>query len=280
MAGFKRPTTFYATVSITIVLVLVGLFLTLFFHTGNITNILKQNINILVEVQDVMPEPEVNRILGVVKGLEGVIPESVEFIEKEKAIEFMSSEFGSLTEDIENPFKNIIKFNLKASHYTESHIQKIKELLELEKGVIGFYYENENIEMVRKNLSNFSYIILGLAFIFVLLSVAIIYNTLRLTLLADEKKIKTMQIVGATGSFIRKPYYIWAVRLSISSTAFVVFILGLLYSYALYYNDLLLELLEIQFLVLTIAICFVLALLITFLSSRMMLRQFLQSSGL
>lgn len=56
MAGFKRPTTFYATVSITIVLVLVGLFLTLFFHTGNITNILKQNINILVEVQDVMPE--------------------------------------------------------------------------------------------------------------------------------------------------------------------------------------------------------------------------------
>lgn len=280
MAGFKRPTTFYATVSITIVLVLVGLFLTLFFHTGNITNILKQNINILVEVQDVMPEPEVNRILGVVKGLEGVIPESVEFIEKEKAIEFMSSEFGSLTEDIENPFKNIIKFNLKASHYTESHIQKIKELLELEKGVIGFYYENENIEMVRKNLSNFSYIILGLAFIFVLLSVAIIYNTLRLTLLADEKKIKTMQIVGATGSFIRKPYYIWAVRLSISSTAFVVFILGLLYSYALYYNDLLLELLEIQFLVLTIAICFVLALLITFLSSRMMLRQFLQSPGL
>lgn len=280
MAGFKRPTTFYATVSITIVLVLVGLFLTLFFHTGNITNILKQNINILVEVQDVMPEPEVNRILGVVKGLEGVIPESVEFIEKEKAIEFMSSEFGSLTEDIENPFKNIIKFNLKASHYTESHIQKIKELLELEKGVIGFYYENENIEMVRKNLSNFSYIILGLAFIFVLLSVAIIYNTLRLTLLADEKKIKTMQIVGATGSFIRKPYYIWAVRLSITSTAFVVFILGLLYSYALYYNELLLELLEIQFLILTIAICFVLALLITFLSSRMMLRQFLQSSGL
>lgn len=280
MAGFKRPTTFYATVSITIVLVLVGLFLTLFFHTGNITNILKQNINILVEVQDVMPEPEVNRILGVVKGLEGVIPESVEFIEKEKAIEFMSSEFGSLTEDIENPFKNIIKFNLKASHYTESHIQKIKELLELEKGVIGFYYENENIEMVRKNLSNFSYIILGLAFIFVLLSVAIIYNTLRLTLLADEKKIKTMQIVGATGSFIRKPYYIWAVRLSITSTAFVVFILGLLYSYALYYNELLLELLEVQFLILTIAICFVLALLITFLSSRMMLRQFLQSSGL
>ena len=279
MAGFKRPTTFYATVSITIVLVLVGLFLTLFFHTGNITNILKQNINILVEVQDVMPGPELQRIISVISSMEGVIPETVEFIDKEKAIAFMSSEVGALSEDIENPFKNIIKFNLKASHYKEAHINKIKELLELEKGVIGFYYENENIEMVRKNLSNFSFVVLGLAFIFIILSIAIIHNTLRLTLLADEKKIKTMQIVGASGSFIRKPYYVWSIKLTITSTLFVVFILGLIYSYAIFYNELLLELLEIQFLIFTIAICFCLALFITFLSSRMMLRQFLRTSG-
>lgn len=280
MTGFKRPTTFYATVSITIVLVLVGLFLTLFFHIGNITNILKQNINILVEVQDVMPATELKRIISDISVMEGVIPETVEFIDKEKAIAFMSSEFGALTEDIENPFKNIIKFNLKASHYTEGHINKIQELLELEKGIIGFYYENENIDMVKRNLSNISFAILGLAFVFIILSIAIIYNTLRLTLLADEKKIKTMQIVGASGAFIRKPYYLWAVKLSITSTLFVILILGLIYSYAIFYNDLLLELLEIQFLLLTAGICFCLALFITFLSSRMMLRQFLRTSDL
>lgn len=67
-------------------------------------------------------------------------------------------------------------------------------MLELEKGIIGFYYENEGIEMVQKNIKNFSFVLLGLAGIFVLLSIAIIYNTLRLTLLADEKKSKPCKL--------------------------------------------------------------------------------------
>jgi cell division transport system permease protein len=278
MAKLKKTSTFYATISITIVLVLVSLFLTLFLHTGNITNILKQNINLLVEVQDVLPESEVNRILQIVKNTEGVIGEQVEFIKKEDALIFMSSEFGKLAEEIENPFKNIIKFNLKPDYYTEKNIEKIKEVLELEKGVLGFYHENESIDMVKNNLTNFSWIVLGLAGIFVLLSVAIIYTTLRLTLYADEKKIMTMQIVGATGSFIRKPYYVWAFQMSLTATFFVILVLGGLYSYALLYNSLLIELLEIRFLILTVCICFLIALIITTTATNVILRRFLHTA--
>ncbi|MBP6695445.1 MAG: hypothetical protein KA161_09970, partial [Saprospiraceae bacterium] len=73
MSKVNRPTTFYATISITIVLILVGLFLTLFMHTGNITNILKQNINLLAEVQDVLPESEIQRLIDIIKTTEGVL---------------------------------------------------------------------------------------------------------------------------------------------------------------------------------------------------------------
>lgn len=278
MTKIRRPSTFYATISITIVLILVGLFLTLFLHTSNITNILKQNINILVEVQDVLPESELERIIKLIKNTEGVIPEKVEFIEKEKALEFMSQEFGQLSGDIENPFKDIIKFNVRAEYFNEKKIQSLKNELELEKGVLGFYYENEGVDIVKKNLTNFSWVILGLASIFVLLSIAIIYNTLRLTLFADEKKIKTMQIVGATGSFIRKPYYLWAIRMSFTATLAVVLVLSALYSYAMFYNPLLVELLELRFLMFTVIICFSIALFITLTASRIILQKFLKST--
>lgn len=278
MTKIRRPSTFYATISITIVLILVGLFLTLFLHTGNITNILKQNINILVEVQDVLPDSELQRIIKLIKNTEGVIPEKVEFIEKEKALDFMSQEFGQLSGDIDNPFKDIIKFNIKAEFFTEQKIQSLKNELELEKGVLGFYYENEGVDIVKKNLTNFSWVILGLASIFVLLSIAIIYNTLRLTLFADEKKIKTMQIVGATGSFIRKPYYLWAIRMSFTATVAVVLVLSALYSYAVFYNPLLVELLELKFLMFTVIICFTIALVITLTASKVILQKFLKST--
>ncbi|MBK7525705.1 MAG: hypothetical protein IPI53_16630 [Saprospiraceae bacterium] len=84
MSKVNRPTTFYATISITIVLILVGLFLTLFMHTGNITNILKQNINLLAEVQDVLPESEIQRLIDIIKTTEGVLPQSIEFIKKKR----------------------------------------------------------------------------------------------------------------------------------------------------------------------------------------------------
>ena len=259
-------------------MILVGLFLTLFMHTGNITNILKQNINLLAEVQDVLPESEIQRLIDIIKTTEGVLPQSIEFIKKEKALEFMAGEFGKLTDVIENNFKNIIKFNIKAEYYNEKRIVKIKEMLELEKGIIGFYYENEGIEMVQKNIKNFSFVLLGLAGIFVLLSIAIIYNTLRLTLLADEKKIKTMQIVGAKGSFIKKPYYVWGFKMSFIATSFVLLVLGGIYMYALLYNPLLLELLNVTYLIITVVICFLLSLLITLSASRVILRQFLKNN--
>ncbi|MFZ1705692.1 MAG: FtsX-like permease family protein [Saprospiraceae bacterium] len=278
MAKINRPTTFYATISVTIVLILVSLFLTLFLHTGNITNILKQNINLLVEVQDVMHKSELDRLVNIIKNSEGVITEKVEFIEKEKAMEFMAGEFKTLHDLVDNPFKDIIKFNLKADFYTEKKILALKESLELEKGVLGFYYENEGLELIKKNLTHFSMVILGLAIIFVILSIAIIYNTLRLTLFADEKKIKTMYIVGATGRFIRKPYYIWAIKMSFIATFFVVLVLGVIYSYALLYNALLFELLDPRFLILTIIICFFISMLITLGASRLILKQFLMRS--
>lgn len=276
MTKIQRPTYFYATVSVSIVLILIALFLTLFFHANNITNIIKQQINILVEVQDVLPNAEVENLKSIIKNFDGVIVESVEFYDKEQAMEFMSKELAEMSNEIENPFKNIIKFNLIADKYNESYIKELKAKLEMEKGVIGLYYENESIDLVRTNLTSLSYIILALAIIFVILALAIIYNTMRLSLYADEKNIRTMQIVGAENSFIRKPYLKSAIKMSLIGTFMAGLVLGSIYYFGQSYNELLREIFEFKFFILTLIVCFVMAIAINLGSTTFILSKFLK----
>jgi len=276
MSKIQRPTYFYATVSVSIVLILIALFLTLFFHANNITNIIKQQINILVEVQDILPNAEVENLKSIIKNFDGVIVESVEFYDKEQAMEFMSKELAEMSNEIENPFKNIIKFNLIADKYNESYIKELKAKLEMEKGVIGLYYENESIDLVRTNLTSLSYIILALAIIFVILALAIIYNTMRLSLYADEKNIRTMQIVGAENSFIRKPYLKSAIKMSLIGTFMAGLVLGSIYYFGQSYNELMREIFEIKFFILTLIVCFVMAIAINLGSTTFILSNFLK----
>ena len=66
MAQKSKPTSFYATVSTSIVLVLISLFLLLYLHSGNITNLVKEQINILVELEENLPQPEITSLQYVI----------------------------------------------------------------------------------------------------------------------------------------------------------------------------------------------------------------------
>lgn len=125
---------------------------------------------------------------------------------KKDALLLMSKELNISQNSEENPFRDLIKFNLFNTDYSEDKIKEIKSAVELEKGVIGLYFENDSVDLVKTNLEKVSLGILILAFCFVVLALAIIFNTIRLTLHSDIKQIKTMQMVGADNSFIKRPY--------------------------------------------------------------------------
>ncbi|MBK9735535.1 MAG: hypothetical protein IPO92_11410 [Saprospiraceae bacterium] len=127
MSKNQKPTQFYATMSTSIVLILISLFLLIFFHSNNITNIVKENINILVELEDNLPSGELEYLKKSIIGYEGVLPSSVKYLDKKEALAMMSKELSisQLAED--NPFKDIIKFNLKNEYYSEDNINEIKK---------------------------------------------------------------------------------------------------------------------------------------------------------
>jgi cell division transport system permease protein len=279
MAQKSKPTSFYATVSTSIVLVLISLFLLLYLHSGNITNLVKEQINILVELEDNLPQPEITSLQKKIADFEGIKPESIEFISKSQALEEMSGEFSLKESGIENPFRDVLKFNIKSSHYEEGYIHKIKAQLELEKGVAGIYHENENISSVKSNLDSFSFGILILALCFVMLAMAIIYNTIRLTLYGDMKEIKTMKMVGASNTFIKGPYLRNAFLMAFKSMIAVIVFIALLCIYIFQSNSVFSDIINWLYIVFSIIISFVIALLLQMATTNATLNTFLKKEG-
>jgi cell division transport system permease protein len=279
MSKERKPTQFYATVSTTIVLILIALFLLVFFHSNNITNIVKENINILVELEDNLPSGEVEHIKKVLSSQPGVISSSVKFISKAQALEMMSKELLIAGGTDENPFKDLLQMNLDKDHYSDAHIKKIKATIELEKGVVGLYYENDSIDMVKSNVDRASLAILLLALCFVILALAIIFNTVKLTLYADMKLIKTMQMVGAEKSFIKKPYLKNAFNMIIKAVAAVAVFLALLCGYLIQSDSIFAEVIQWPYVGLTLIISFFAALFIQFVTTNSILNEFLSKEG-
>lgn len=276
MAANSKPTQFYATLSTSIVLVLISLFLLIFFHSANITNIVKENINILVELEDNQPSGQVQHLKDYISSLGGVLPGSVKFVSKEEAVSIMSRDLNMSGVGTENPFKDLISFNLNSTAYSDALIRDIKTKVELEKGVLGLYYENESVDLIRTNLEKVSMAILLLALCFVVLALAIIFNTVKLTLYADIKQIRTMKMVGAENSFIKNPYLLDAFFMTLKAVAAVAVFVGLLCFLLMRSGSVFAEIIQWKYVFLTVAICFVAALVIQLLTTNAIISRFLR----
>ena len=158
-------------------------------------------------------------------------------------------------------------------------IKEIKSKVELEKGVIGLYYENDSVDLVKTNLQKVSFGILILAFCFVILALAIIFNTVKLTLYSDIKQIKTMQMVGAENSFIKKPYLRAAFNMSTKAILAVIIFVGLLCGYLIQSQSIFAEIIQWQYVLLTIGISFLSAFIIQFFTTNSIINQFLKREG-
>lgn len=274
MARIKKPSSFYTTLSTTIVLVLISLFLLLYFHTNNITNIVKENINILVELEDNLPQGAIDDLKSKLANNPNIIPSSVAFVSKESALKIMSKDIEGLDID-ENPFKNIIEFNIKSANYSDATVQQLKTDLNLEKGVIGIYHENESLEDIKSNIQRISLGILVLAVVFIVLALSIIFNTIRLTLLNDKKLIKTMQMVGANPSFIKKPYLREVFFVSVQAALITVVIIGGLIGYLVYSQNIFGEVIQWPYVLVSVALAFLSAFFILILTSNSTINSFL-----
>ena len=268
----------YAVLSNVIVLLLIGLFLILFFHTNSITDAVKEKMNIVVEIDDKAAEPQALQIVDKIKSLPSVIPESVIFIPKKNALAYMSSSLESDLKNMGNPFKDVITYNVKSAEYNNKNLANLATEIKKDTLVRDVFYENIVIDSVKENLQRVSYFILLISLIFAGLSIIIMYNTISLSLYADRFEIKTMEIIGARDGFIRQPYLKLAGKVALRSFIIATVMISIVVITAWMYLDGAKDVINWFYVLVTFVLLFVFSVLVNIVATIRIVNKYLFSN--
>lgn len=272
----SKPSYRYAVISISIVLYFLGIYLMLYLQSGKIDQMIKEQVSIVIELKDSLLQSEKQIIEAAIKRQTGVIDNSISYHEKSSVSKIMGDDVLTGFRKGESPFKDMMIFRLQAESYTNENLNFIDKSLMKERVVHDIFFESESDIGVHDLVHKLSLLFLLLSVIFVALALIIIHNTLSLSLYADRWEIKTMELVGARRSFIRKPYV--AHGRIIGQRAFLLAAIALLGTVGILYLSISVfgSILYWPYLILTLVILFVLSTLITMVSTFTVVNKFLE----
>jgi cell division transport system permease protein len=229
----KRLFTSYisVTVSISIVLFLIGAFLLIAFNARKITNDFKEKIPITIYLKKEAKKIEIEQLIKKlnIKDYTG----SVNYISKEKGAEILIDEIGEDFVEFygSNPLLNSIDVFLKSEYVTTLVFDEVSNELGKTDFIDEIIYDAPLVSLINENINKIKYWVLGIAVFFLIISILVINSSIRLSIYSNRINIKTMQLVGATRGFIRKPFILTHVKLGFFGAFLAIFML----SGALYY---------------------------------------------
>lgn len=206
---------FSVVISIGLVLFLLGLLGILVLNTKKAADYFKEQIPLTIYLKDSAKEVEVEQL---VKSLEiADYTRSVQYVSKEEAAELQNKEMGENFLEFlgYNPLQNSIDVHFNAKYVSSEQIAEISEELEQKSFVDEVDYDEPLVAMVNHNVQQISFWVLLISGIFLFIAILLINSSIRLSVYAKRFTIKTMQLVGATKSFIRKPFIWHSVKLGI-----------------------------------------------------------------
>jgi len=122
-----------------------------------------------------------------------------------------------------NPLQNSFDIRLKAEYVNDKGITKVLNRLKKNEMIADIVYDKQLVTLVNDNIKNVSFWILFVCSIFAIISVLLINGSLRLAIYANRFIIKTMQMVGATRAFIRKPFIKQSIYLGLIGSLLAIF---------------------------------------------------------
>ena len=201
----KRISFLSSIISISMVLLMLGLFGLIYIQSKQLNKLIKENIVMSVFLNEDISKTEIDFNIESIKKIKDV--KDVKFISKEEAANEMSKEYGQDVVELAgyNPLPSSIEITLKQESVNEKSIQELKKVLLTFYKVSEVKYNEIISKNVVNNLGSFGIILIGLSIIFVIISLVLINSNIRLNLFTKRFSIKSMQLVGATHWFIIKP---------------------------------------------------------------------------
>jgi cell division transport system permease protein len=195
-----------STISITLVLVLLGFTFLILFVGKGLSNYVKEKMSINVMLSEDITDAQINNLRQQLDGMPFV--KSSRFISKEEAKEQLIKDLGEDPEELlgYNPAQDCIEIFLHSEYANSDSLQMISKKLKATTNISDLLYQQDVIDLINNNLSKITTILLILSAILLFISIALIRNTIRLSIYSKRFIINTMKLVGATGGFIRKPF--------------------------------------------------------------------------
>jgi cell division transport system permease protein len=199
--------------SISLALFMIGALGMLAIHSKKLTSLIQENIEMQVYLKKDFSDAQQIKIRKVLEGYDFVAKNEdgsarIRFISKEEgAKEFIAETGENFVEFLgDNPLRDEFIINIDDEHQTEDEMAAIAKTLTELSGVFEVEYVENLVQTINNNIAKVAMILGGFAVILIIVVIVLINNTIKLALFSQRFLIRSMQLVGAKSSFIRKPF--------------------------------------------------------------------------
>ena len=223
-----------------IVLFLLGLFGIFFITSKSIINSFKEKLTISVFFNENAKEIDITQFKNEVLMSDYI--SNLKYISKEDAVLIMKEDYGDdFIKDLGyNPLVNSADIALRNQYVTSYKIDSISKIIEQKDFVDEVIYDKDLINMINENIAKVTFWFIPIISFLILITFLIINSSIRLSIFSKRELIKTMQLVGAEKSFIRKPFIKTNLVLSLISSIISI----ILISFLIYYLNLNIDIIE------------------------------------
>jgi len=202
-------------ISIALVLFMVGVLSLIVLKSTKVANYVKEKVAITLFIKDNVTQKQIKTFRESL--LEEEFTKKAIYTSKAQAAKRFSEQIG---EDFleflgENPLKNGVDIYLKADYVTPEKVAELEQRFQKNAFVADVSYDKPLINLLTKNIKRISFWLLVLSSFFGLVAMILINSSIRLSIYSKRFNIKTMQMVGATKSFIRRPFIFRSLKLGL-----------------------------------------------------------------
>ena len=199
---------FMSLMSIALVLFLLGIFALLMMHAQKLSNHLKENIGFEVVMNSNANEDNILKLQKELDAMPAV--KSTTYITKDEAIRRLSEDLG---EDFlqwrgneDNPLLPSIDVRFKADYANNDSLNLIQAQLLKNKDIKEIYYHKSLVNLINQNMNRIGLGLMIASLVLLIIAITLIRNTIRLSIYSKRFLVRSMQLVGATPAYIRRPF--------------------------------------------------------------------------
>lgn len=195
-----------STISVTLVLVLLGMTILVWFLGNGLSGYVKENISFSIILDTDITDAQIQRIRKDIDSQPFV--KASRYVSKEEAKDQLIKDLGEDPEELlgYNPAYDAIEIFLYSEYANSDSIAHISKVIKEKSNVDDLLYRQEAIDLINDNISKITAVLLVISLVLLFISFALIRNTIRLSIYSKRFIINTMKLVGANSSFIRKPF--------------------------------------------------------------------------